>query len=830
MRSGRTVVAARPGGPARRRVVRRATGPIALLVAGAVVVLVVVPVPGWTTRPALSAGSPDGAAPAAAAGPSRAVYKDRAAPLVRRVADLLARMTLEEKVAQLYPPRDSDRATLTPAELLRRHPDGISALGRVGLRRGPRETALYTNEVQRRLIAQTRLGIPALFIDEALHGLMNQGSTSFPQAIALGATWDPALLRELFAAAAREMRVRGSTWALSPVLDLARDPRWGRTEETYGEDPYLVARLGVAAIEGLQGPAPGAGPGPRPGAGLEGVVPRQSVLATAKHFAAHGQPEAGTNAGPANYSERILREQFLAPFQAAVTEAGVASVMASYNEIDGIPAHVNRWLLGDVLRGEWRFGGFVTSDGGGIDELVTLHHVAHDRADAARQALAAGIDYELGDAFSMLVPEARAGRVPLAAIDTAVARVLSAKFRLGLFDDPFVDPEAAAAATNSPAHRALALRAAREAMVLLQNRGGLLPLARSRLHAIAVLGPDAADVHLGGYSVDPGRGVSVLDGIRRAAGAGVTVSYAEGCRITGAAHQTWQGWWDDRVDPPDRSNEAATIAEAARLARAADVAVVVVGETEATSREGWSAAHLGDRDSLEPLGGQSALVKAVVATGTPTIVILINGRPLAIGEIAAAAPAILEGFYLGQETGTAVADALFGDTNPSGKLPITVPRSVGQLPDYYYQKPSGRRGYLFSDKTPLFPFGHGLSYTRFAYARPVVTPARIPPDGHATVSVKLTNTGGRAGDEVVQLYLRDRESSVTRPIQELKGFQRVTLAAGATATVRFDLGPAALSFLDRDKRRVVEPGLFDVMVGGSSTQTTAATLEVIPAP
>ena len=761
----------------------------------------------------------DAAAPPAPGDAAPRPYRDRSLPIARRVADLRARMTLEEKIAQLYPPRDPDRGKLSPAELMQRHPLGFGAFGRVGLHRGPRETALYTNELQRLLATRTRLGIPALFIDEALHGLMNQGSTSFPQAIALAATWDPALLGEVFGVAAREMRARGSTWALSPVLDLARDPRWGRTEETYGEDPYLVGRLGIAAIQGLQGP----------GVDPEGRVDRAHVLATAKHFAGHGQPEAGTNAGPANISERVLREQLLVPFQAAVTEGHVASVMASYNEIDGIPAHVNRWLLGDLLRGEWRFGGFITSDGGGIDDLVKLHHVAHDRPDAARQALAAGIDFELGDNFATLPGEARAGRVAEAAIDAALTRVLVAKFRLGLFDDPAVDPEAAAAATNSPAHQALALRAAREAIVLLQNRGGLLPLARAALRTIAVIGPDAADVHLGGYSVDPGRGVSVLEGIRRKVGAGVRVRYAEGCQIT-AARETWQGWWQDRVDPPDRRGEAATIAEAARAARGADVALVVIGENEATSREGWSAQHLGDRDSLDLLGGQLALVQAVVATGTPTVVLLINGRPLAIPEVVAAAPAILEGFYLGQETGTAVADVLFGDANPSGKLPITIPRSVGQLPVYYNQKPSARRGYLWSDKEPLFPFGHGGSYTTFGYGRLAVTPARIGPDGKTTVSVEVSNTGRRAGDEVVQLYLRDRESSVTRPIAELAGFQRLSLAPGETRTVRFEIGTAALSFLDRQMRRVVEPGLFDVMVGGSSAKTIATVLEVTSPP
>jgi beta-glucosidase len=754
-------------------------------------------------------------APAAAdAGLPR--YKDAHAPVAERVADLLARMTLDEKIAQLMPVRDDDRGQLTPEALAQRYPNGIGALGRVGLKRTPRETALYTNAVQRYLVSKTRLGIPAFFIDEALHGLMNKGSTSFPQALALAATWDPALVERAFAVAAAEARARGSNWELTPVLDLAREPRWGRTEETYGEDPFLVARMGVAAIRGLQGRRAADAP-----------IDAQHVLATAKHFAAHGQPESGTNAGPANYSMRILREQFLVPFQAAVMEAGVGSVMASYNEIDGVPSHVNRWLLTDLLRGEWGFGGVVTSDGGGIDDLVRTHHVAADRAEAARRALGAGVDYELGNAMSTLGGEIAAGRVAPAAIDEAAGRVLRAKLLLGLFERPYVDADAADAATNGPGARALARQTAREAIVLLKNERNVLPLDRSRVRTIAVLGPDAADAHLGGYSVDPGYTVSILDGVRAKVGPGVKVSYAEGCRIT-AARRTWQGWWEDAVDPPDRSNEAATIAEAARLAKGADVALLVIGENEATCREGWAQNHLGDRDSLELLGGQAALVRAVVATGTPTIVFLINGRPLAIPEVAETVPAILEGFYLGEETGSAVADVLFGDVSPGGKLPITVPRSVGQLPDYYYQKPSSRRDYLWSKKEPLWPFGFGLSYATFSFTNLQVTPAKIARDGSARVEVDVTNTGRVAGDEVVQLYLHDQVSSVTRPVKELKGFERVTLGPGERRRVAFTITPAMLSFLDAAMKRTVEPGLFDVMVGPSSVDLQMAALEVAP--
>jgi beta-glucosidase len=419
----------------------------------------------------------------------------------------------------------------------------------------------------------------------------------------------------------------------------------------------------------------------------------------------------------------------------------------------------------------------------------------------------------------------REGVVPEALIDRAVGRVLRAKFRLGLFEKPCVDPDRAAQITNCADHRALALKAAQQAIVLLKNEGALLPLDRSQLRSIAVIGPNAADLHPGGYSVEPPYGVSVLEGIRRKAGDGVQVLYAEGCRITEGA-QGWQAWWHDEVLPSDPAADAARIAEAAGVAKSADVAIVVVGENEGTCREGWSADHLGDRDSLDLIGRQDDLVKAIAATGTPTIVLLINGRPLSINWIAGNVPAILEGWYLGQETGTAVAEVLFGDVNPGGKLPMTFPRSVGQLPVFYNHKPSARRGYLFTSHAPLFPFGHGLSYTTFEYRDLRVTPAQIKPGGTAKVSVTLANTGARAGDEVVQLYVRDQISSVTRPVKELKGFRRITLAPGESRTIEFEITLEQLSFHDAQLERRVEPGLFALMVGSSSEQLQTVLLEV----
>jgi beta-glucosidase len=755
---------------------------------------------------------------------NRLPYQNPRLSLHERIADLLGRMTLEEKIAQLYCAgwigKVSDilfdeAGKLSHAKLAPLAKDGLSQLGRPSQARPPRPAAELTNAIQKFLLEETRLGIPALFDEEGLHGLMGIGATSFPQAIALASSWDEDLVESVFSAVARETRARGSNYVYTPVLDLARDPRWGRVEETYGEDPYLVSRMGVAAIHGLQGRD-----GPR--------IDKQHVLATAKHYAVHGQPEGGQNAAPGNISERVIREQFLLPFQAAVMEAGVGAVMASYNEIDGLPSHINHWLLQDVLREEWGFQGFVTSDGMGVPQLVAVHHVAADAAQAARMAIQAGVDIEIpeGQCYPSLLEQARAGQVAVQTIDRAVGRILRAKFLLGLLDEaPFVDPDQAEQISNCPEHCQLALEAARKAIVLLKNQGDLLPLDATRIESIAVIGPNAADVHLGGYAMDPGRGVSVLEGVRQRAGSAIRVGYAEGCRITEGV-QGWEAWHRDQVRLSDPADDDQRIAEAVALARASDAAVLVIGGNEATCREGWWSDHLGDRDSLELLGRQDELVRAVLATSTPTVVVLINGRPLAINFIAEHVAAILECWYLGQEGGTAVAEALFGDINPSGKLPISFPRNVGQLPVYYNHKPSAKRGYLFSTTEPLFPFGHGLSYTTFSYTNLRLDPPRIPPDGRTLVRVEVTNTGTRPGDEIVQLYIHDQISSLTRPLKELKGFKRIHLEPGQTRTVEFSLGYKELACLGLDMQPQVEPGLFDVMVGTSSVENLTVVLEV----
>ena len=742
-------------------------------------------------------------------------YKNPKLSIQDRVADLLPRMTLEEKVEQIAGGRG-------PVHLI--DPTGtftdetatalMRQLENPNISFPAKRAAILRNGVQRYLLEKTPLGIPRLFMGEGLHGFMEDTSTSFPQALGLASTWDPALVHQVFTAVGDEAGSAGAGQVFSPVLDIARDPRWGRTEETYGEDPYLVSRMGVAAITGLQGDTFN--------------IDRHHVLATMKHFAVHGQPEGGTNTAPGNYSERIIRENFLVPFEAAVKEARVGSVMASYNEIDGIPSHINHWLLGKVLRQEWGFGGYVTSDGSGLQMLVGVHHVAADNAEAARLAIAAGVDYDLSDGsvYRTLLDQVKRGIVPESELDLAVSRVLAAKFRLGLFDDPYVDPDYADRITNSPEHRALAVKAAQEVVVLLKNDKNLLPLDAKKIKTIAVIGPNAAGIHLGGYSRNPAHSVSILQGIRDRVGPNVKVLYAEGCKITDAPPD-WHGWFANDVKLIDAATQMSDVHAAAALAKKSDVAIVVVGENESTNREAWAENHLGDRDSLDLLGAQHELVKEVVETGTPTVVLLINGRPLSINYISEHVPAILEGWYLGQEGGTAAANVIFGDVNPGGKLPITFPHSVGDLPDFYNHKPSANRSYAFGTRKPLYPFGFGLSYTTFSFDNLRVEPSQITNGGSAKVSVDVTNTGNREGDEVPQLYVHEKVAPVTWPVMRLEDFQRITLKPGEKKTVEFTITPDKLAMLDTDMHKVVEPGEFELMVGPSSAETKTVLLHVL---
>jgi beta-glucosidase len=764
---------------------------------------------------------------------ARPDYRNPALPTARRVEDLLTRMTLEEKVAQMMCLWNAkrqitdDRGRFDPGRAPKWFRVGVGRIERSSDGHGARAQAEFTNAIQRWVKDNTRLGIPVLFHEEALHGLMGQEATSFPQAIALASTWNTDLVERAFAVVAKEVRARGAQQVLAPVVDVARDPRWGRFEETFGEDPYLVSRMGLAAVRGFQGGGQ--------------TIPAGRVIATLKHMTGHGQPESGTNVGPAPLGERTLRDVFFPPFEVAVKQGHARSLMPSYNEVDGIPSHANRWMLHDVLRKEWGFDGVIVSDWQAVRQLATLHHVAADDADAARQALAATVDVELPDpeAYPTLVEQVKKRTVPEAAINEAVRRLLRDKFELGLFENPYVDPDKADEISGAAASRPLALEAARQAIVLLQNRGGLLPLRAEKVGRVAVIGPHAAEVMLGGYAGVPRHSVSILEGVRKRLGAGATVRHAEGVRITedsvftdgpqplvGGTRSRARAS-ADRVVPADPAANRRRIAAAVALARDSDVAVVVVGDNEQTAREAYAENHLGDRPELRLVGQQEELVRAVLDTGKPTVLVLINGRPPAIAELAERAPAILEGWYLGQEGGTAVAEVLFGDVNPSGKLPVSFPRGVGQLPLFYNHKPTARRGYLFASTRPLFPFGHGLSYTTFSYSEPTVSPARVAPDGRAKVSVEVINTGKRAGDEVVQLYVRAEVSRATRPVMELKGFRRISLAPGERRTVTFELGPEQLSYYGPAMKRVVEPSRFRVMVGGGSDKVKSVGLDVV---
>lgn len=733
----------------------------------------------------------------------------------RRTRDLLSRMTLKEKAAQMICIWNQKPNTMTDekgnfdpekAKVYFKDRLGLGQVGRpsdAGGGKNAREMAELTNSIQKFFIEKSRLKIPVIFHEECLHGHAAMDATSFPQPIGLGATFDPELVQMLFEMTAEEARVRGTHQALTPVVDVAREPRWGRVEETYGEDPYLVSCMGIAAVRGFQGDAT--------------FKEKKHVIATLKHFAAHGQPESGTNCAPVNVSERLLREVFLMPFKQAIQKGGAISVMASYNEIDGVPSHANKWLLRDVLRKEWGFRGFVVSDYYAIRELherpeLFGNHLAEDGKQAAALAVKAGVNIELPDpdCYLHLVELVRKGILKEAQLDELIAPMLYWKFQLGLFDDPYVDPEVAAQVVGCDAHRDLALQAARETITLLKNNDAVVPLNAKKIKTIAVIGPNAHRQLLGGYSGQPKHFITLLDGIRDRA-EGIKVLYHEGCKITVGG-----SWQQDEVTPGNPEEDRKSIQEAVKVAKKADIVILAIGGNEQTSREAWMGNHLGDRTSLDLFGLQDELVNAIAATGRPIVAFLFNGRPLSIRNLSEKAQAIFECWYLGQETGQAVAEVLFGDVNPSGKLPITIPRSAGHLPAYYNYKPAARRGYLFDDVSPLYAFGFGLSYTTFQFGEPRLEKSVIKQKESTIVRVDVTNTGDMMGDEVVQMYIRDKVSSVTRPVKELKGFGRITLAPGETATVMFEITPENLAFWNIDMKYVVEPGEFEIMIGNSS--------------
>jgi beta-glucosidase len=742
-------------------------------------------------------------------------YRDSGAPTEERVRDLLERMTLDEKIAQLGSCWSFELLTsmaLDPAKAAQKMGHGIGQITRIAgaTNLGQRAAAELANEIQRFLIEKTRLGIPVIVHEECLHGLLARESVCFPQSIGQAASWDPELVRAMTTKLGRELRAAGAQQALAPILDITRDPRWGRIEETYGEDPYLVAELGAAYIRGLQGDG----------------APEERVLATGKHMVGHGLPEGGLNHAPSHIGPRELEDAFLFPFEAAVRDAGLGSMMHAYDEVDGMPCVASRELLTETLRERWGFDGLVVSDYSGIDELLTSHAMTGDRSAAAVLALEAGVDVELPTTQfygSPLAQAVAAGRIEMATIDAAVGRVLRAKFELGLFEKPYVVP--AAAEIPFDEDRALAREIARRSIVLLVN-DGTLPL-RTDLRTVAVIGPNADDsrnllgdyahvvhiealIEMGGFGAQLPEGLTVADelaghgtilgAIRGRVDGDTEVRFATGCGILGG---------DDEG-----------IRAAVAAAKDADVAIVVVGERSGLT-DACTSGEARDRMDIDLPGRQGELISAVAATGTPIVLVLVAGRPLAIESEAAASAAVVYAWVPGEEGPDALADVLFGVFNPGGKLPVTVPRRVGQIPIYYGHKPSGGRShwkgpYVDGSNLPLWPFGFGMSYTRFEVRdlrldRPVVAI-----DGEFAASVEVRNVGDRAGDEVVQLYVRDEEASVTRPVKELRGFKRVRLAAGESRRITFRLAVEQLAFSGVDGLLRVEPGRVTVMAGTSS--------------
>ncbi|MFC3800843.1 glycoside hydrolase family 3 N-terminal domain-containing protein [Cohnella sp. GCM10012308] len=761
-------------------------------------------------------------------------YRDSKLPVDARVSDLLARMTTEEKIGQLVQPFgwrgfDKGRAGWTMTEAFRQdvREGRIGALygmqradpwTQVTLENGltPRAGAEAANEVQRCAIEESRLGIPLLMGEECSHGHMAIGGTVFPVPLSIGSTWSPELHEEICRAVAAETRNRGGHVTYSPVLDVVRDPRWGRTEETFGEDPYLVGEFGAASVRGYQG---------------ERLDAEDSIGATLKHFVAYGSSEGGRNGAPVHMGPLELQTIDLPPFRKAI-EAGALSLMPAYNEIDGVPCTSNRHLLEDVVRREWGFNGFVITDCGAIDMLASGHNVADGNAEASALALNAGVDMEMsGSAFrANLAAALEEGLVTEEPLDLAAGRVLAAKFRLGLFERPYADPAAAEAVVGRPEHLALAKRAAAEGTVLLKNEGGLLPLSREGLRSVAVIGPNADAMYhqLGDYTAPQPRGSvsTVLDGVRaKLAGTSAEVLFAPGCRVRGESREGFEA----ALAAADKAeavvlvlggSSARDFGEGTIDLRTGASIVRTSGESDMDCGEGI------DRAALGLSGVQAELAREIHALGKPLIVVYVNGRPIVEPWIDDNAAAILEAWYPGQMGGEAIADLLFGDAAPSGRLSVTIPRHAGQLPLTYNGKRTRGKRYLETELAPRYPFGFGLGYTTFEYADIELDKAVLADGEEAIARVKVTNTGEREGIETVQLYVTDLVSSVSRPEWELKGFRKIKLAPGQTETVTFALGFEQLALTMPDGRRLAEPGGFVVRIGPDSSRGPTAELQV----
>ncbi len=722
--------------------------------------------------------------------PAKPPYKDATLPVNERVADILSRMTTAEKIKQLDMYWGHEVANMKGHEAESFSDSAKINIGTEGI--GSVHdlyplTAAVTNQIQRYAVEKTRLGIPVLFIEEGLHGYESLGSTTFPTPIALAAAWDTAIVHKAGHIIASEVRAHGVDMILGPVLCLPRDPRWGRVEETYGEDPYLAAANGVAMVKGLQG---------------NKLSDFDAVISKPKHFAVHGVPEAGSNTAPVNMGEREARSSFLYVFEKAIKEGGALGMMAAYSEIDGVPCVDNRWLLKDVLRNEWGFKGFVLSDLGAVKMSLYNHQIAKNPADALAQAITAGLDMQFYDFphdqfFGAMTEALKSGQLSMEDLNRAVSSVLTVKFMLGLFDHPYVNEELLGKVNHTEASRNESLKAAQESICLLKNEHWLLPLGPA-VHSVAVIGPLAESTYLGGYANKNGKGIAIVEGLRQRAGGTLDIRYEKGYSSDTSS-----------------AKQAENLQNAVNAVNGADVAVVVLGEDINEVGEGK------DRSDLDLNKQQTRLIEALQKTGKPIVAVLFNGRPLCINWVSKNIPAIVESWFLGDTGGLAVADVLLGKVNPSGKLPMTFPRSVGQLPYYYDHKPTSKHIYVDEDTTPLFPFGFGLSYTTFQYSGLNITPGRISTDGSVDVSINIKNTGKVEGTEVVQLYVRDVIASVTTPVKSLKGFKRISLKPGETGTVQFKLDSKELALWNRQMKQVVEPGEFKIMLGSSSEDIRA---------
>ena len=754
----------------------------------------------------------------------RQAYLNPNLPIDERVADLVSRMTLEEKVGQLeaalgwemYQKAGDTVEVSTKFRKMMEGPEPGTLYGvlradpwtKVTVQTGlsPRQAAEAVNAIQKYAIEHSRLHIPLLLAEECTHGHMAIGATTFPTGIGQGSTWDPALIEQMDRAVAEETRASGANNCYGPVLDVAREQRWSRVEETFGEDPYLIARMAAANVRGFQG---------------RGLASQDAISTTLKHYLGYGGSEGGHNTGPANAGIHEIESVFLPPFRAGV-EAGAASIMASYNAIDSVPSTANHWLLTDVLRSELHFEGFVVSDLYAIDGLAGTHHIAANAQQAAILSLNAGVDSDLGtNTFPELVKAAKDGRISSEKIDQAAGRILRVKFQLGLFESPYADPDQARRVANNESHRALARQVARESIVLLKNVGGLLPLSQN-VESIAVIGPNADSVYnqLGDYTAPQpeNKVVTVLQGIRAAVGPNTVVRYAKGTSIRG----TSEAGFTEALEAV-RNSSVAVVVLGGSSARDFNTLFAATGAanpqmdasgTDMESGEGF------DRATLSLAGVQLKLLQQIVATGKPVVLMLIEGRPLEITWAAANVPAILDALYPGEAGGQAIADVLFGDYNPAGRLPISVPREVGQLPIYYGRS---RPDYVDLNGSPQFSCGFGLSYTTFKYTNLRATVHQTDDSLTADVSVDISNAGKRGGDEIAQLYLHPVTSSVVTPLKALRGFQRIYLDPGQTQTIMFRLGPPDLAIFDQKNQWIVEPGTFDVMVGSASDNIQRST-------